>query len=246
MRWRCLFLGLGAALATSVLAAPAHATTEPRGVVIVVPGQFVGALPYGPMADTLRADGYLPVVLDLKGFAMAADAEAVARAVDTAAGEHPDTPISLVTHSVGAVSSRYYLRALGGGEKVDTYIAMGAPQYGSPGGCGQPVGAEVCPGSEFMTALNAGDDTPGTTAYYSVRSEREWTDGRLDGGQCRMTPFPTLGNGGADHTLEAVLPPVLSQVRTALTGDCAGDYVDEPDGAISADATLFPSGIPFG
>lgn len=246
MKPRYLLPLLGAALAAPVLAAPAQAADAPRGIVVVVPGQAIGALPYQPMAAALRADGYLPIVLDLKGFSMAADAETIAGAVDSAGAAHPGVPISLVTHSVGAVSGRYYLRALDGHESVDTYIAIGAPQYGSPGACGQAIGPEVCPDTEFMTALNAGDDTPGHTAYYSVRSAREWTDGRLDGGQCRMTPFASLGNGGVDHTLEPVLPVVLDQVRTALAGDCAGEYADDPDGVVTSDTSLFPSGVPFG
>lgn len=242
---RLVFAALVAALATLVIAGTAHADA-PRGVVVIVPGQYIGALPYQPMAATLRADGYEPVVLDLKGFDIAADAEAVGDAVTAARTAHPGAPVALVTHSIGALSSRYYLRNLGGADMVATYVAIGAPQYGSPGACGQPAAPEACPGTAFMAALNAGDDTPGPTAYYSVRSEREWTDGRLDGGQCRITPFATLGNGGADHSLEPVLPAVTEQVRGALAGGCAGEYADEPDGAITAESTLFPSGVPFG
>ncbi|MFC8046381.1 esterase/lipase family protein [Nocardia sp. NPDC057353] len=242
---RILLTGLAAALATLGTAGIGHAEPD-RGVVVLVPGQYLGALPYEPLAAALRAEGYDTVVLDLKGFDIAADAHAIDGAVAAARGAHPGQPVSLVGHSIGALSSRYYLRELGGSAVVERYVAIGAPQYGSPGACGQPAAPEACPGTPFMAALNAGDDTPGATTYYSIRSEREWSDGRLDGGQCRLTPFRTLGNGGADHSLEPVLPAVLDQLRSALADDCAGEYVDEPDGAITADSTLFPSGIPFG
>ncbi|WP_198654509.1 MULTISPECIES: esterase/lipase family protein [Nocardia] len=251
---RLLVLATAASAAfTPLAAAPAAAapaaSTAPattRGVVVIVPGQSLGSLPYQPMAAELRADGYTSLVLDLKGFDVAADAASVAVAVDAAHTEYPGVPVALVTHSIGALSGRYYLRDLGGADRIATYIAIGAPQYGSPGACGQSVGAEICPDTRFMADLNAGDDTPGpTTTYYSIRSEREWSDGRLDGGQCRITPFPTLGNGGVDHALEPLLPAVLPQVRGALAGVCDGEFVDEPDGAIDPRSTLFPNGVPY-
>ena len=232
------------AAATPAIAAPA-APAAPRGVVVIVPGQSLGSLPYEPMAAELRADGYASLVLDLKGFDVVADAAAVAVAVDAARAEYPGVPVALVAHSIGAMSGRYYLRDLGGADRVATYVAIGAPQYGSPGACGQPVGAEICPDTRFMAELNAGADTPGPTAYYSIRSEREWSDGRLDGGQCRVTPFPTLGNGGVDHALEPLLPSVLPRVRGALAGVCDGEFVDEPDGAIDPRSTIFPNGVPY-
>ncbi|MFC3961861.1 esterase/lipase family protein [Nocardia jiangsuensis] len=242
---RILFVGLTAALGALGTAGTGHA--EPaRGVVVIVPGQYLGALPYQPLAAALRADGYEPVVLDLKGFDIAADADAIDGAVAAAAAANPGLPVTLTGFSIGALSSRYYLRELGGAGAVARYVGIGAPQYGSPGACGQPAAPEACPGTPFMEQLNAGDDTPGATTYYSIRSEREWSDGRLDGGQCRLTPFPTLGNGGVDHSLEPVLPAVLDQLRSALAGGCAGEYADEPDGAITAESTLFPSGVPFG
>ncbi|MBF6210999.1 lipase [Nocardia puris] len=242
MMKRILFFVLVAA----GLAAPAHAQDPSRGVVVIVPGQYLGALPYQPMAEMLRRAGYTPIVLDLEGFDLAAEAPVIGAAVAAARADHPGVPVSLVTHSIGSVSARYYLRNLGGTESVATYVSIGAPQYGSPGACGQPVGAEVCPGTDFMAALNEGDDTPGDTAYYSIRSEREWTTGDLDGGQCRLTPFATLGNGGLDHSLEPVLPVVWEQVRAALNGDCAGEFADDPDGSVTAESSLWPSGIPFG
>ncbi len=57
---------------------------------------------------------------------------------------------------------------------MDTYIAIGAPQYGSPGGVRVgDRGPGRRPGTDFMTSLNAGDDAPGDTAHDSVRSARQ-------------------------------------------------------------------------
>ncbi|PKI82275.1 hypothetical protein MVES1_003276 [Malassezia vespertilionis] len=197
------------------------------------------------MAENLKQHGYTPIVLDVRGFNMKSDAHNIAAQVDKTHSLHPHTPIHVVTHSIGAISARYFLKFLGGSDFVKSYISIGAPQYGSPGACGEIVGGEVCTGTDFMKKLNKGDDTPGQTKYYSIRSSHEWTDGRLDGGQCRMTPFKTAGNGGLDHSLEPFNKKVWKQVRQALNGHCIGKYVDEPDGSIHTQDTLFPDGVPF-
>lgn len=237
--------GAGLALAAAAPAAAPASAAPPEvreRIVFVVPGQYLGAAPYQPLVAWLNLQGYQATALDLPGFDMDADARAVGAAVDAALAAHPDAEVALVAHSIGGTSTRHYLKNLGGSDKVDTYVAFGTAQYGSPGACGQPVGAEVCPGTDFMTALNSGDDTPGDTAYYGIRSAREWADGRLDGGQCRMTPTPTAVDGGTDHALEPVNLHVWGQVSAALAGRCEGEFVDDRDAAFTAEQTLFPNG----
>ncbi|MFF0816231.1 esterase/lipase family protein [Rhodococcus sp. NPDC003318] len=242
---RILVTALSAVLASTAGAHVATAAPAPEvreRIAFVVPGQYLGALPYLPLVESLRLQGYRAQALDLPGFDIDADAHAIGAAVDAALAAHPDAEIALIGHSIGGVSARHYVKHLGGADRVDTYVAFGTPQYGSPGACGQPNGAEVCPGTDFMAGLNVGDDTPGDVAYYSIRSEREWVDGRLDGGQCRMTPTPTAVDGGTDHTLEPVNVHVWAQVSAALAGHCDGEFVDDPDGAFTAEETLFPNG----
>lgn len=234
-------VGAGLALVVGVPVASAEPQVRER-IAFVVPGQYFGAVPYQPLVEYLNLQGYRAQALDLPGFDMDAEAHAIADAVDAAAAAHPEAEIALIGHSIGGVSTRHYLKHLGGADSVDTYIAFGSPQYGSPGACGQPVGAEVCPGTDFMTALNQGDDTPGDAAYYGIRSAREWADGHLDGGQCRMTPTPTFLDGGTDHALEPFNLHVWGQVSAALEGRCDGEFVDEVDGAFTAGQTLFPNG----
>lgn len=235
---------LGTLTVAAGICAPAAAqesgTTD--RVVLIVPGQAIGALPYQPMAAHLAAEGYRTRVLDLPGFDLRGDAHAIGAAVDEERMRHPGSKIALVGHSIGGVTSRYYLSRLGGHAHVADYVAIGTPQYGSPGACGRPVGADACPGTAFLQELNAGDDTPGDTRYYSVRNALEWVDGRLDGGQCRTTPIPALpgGDGGVEHAVEPIDPRVWETVRTALSGTCDGMFVDDPDGAFTAEETLFP------
>ena len=235
------FAAASVATAPNALAEAPPASDEV--VAILLPGQYMGALPYQPFAGYLEQNGVHAKVLDLPGFDLTEEPKIIASEVERARAEHPEAQIALVGHSIGGITSRWYLKELGGHPNVDTYIAIGSPQYGSPGGCGAPVGADVCPGTEYMNTLNAGDDTPGDTAYYNIRSEREWADGNLDGGQCRVTPirgFQPTPDLGLEHTFEGVDPRVWEATLTALGGECDGEFVDVPDGELTADGSLFP------
>ena len=235
-------LALAAAVAaTGALAAPAAAAPA-QGTVVIVPGQYIGALPYQPMKTALERSGSRVEVLNLRGLDLRSDAAAIGAAVDRA--KAGGGPVSLVGHSVGGLSARYYLKALGGAPKVTHYAAIGTAQYGSPAACSQSGTArEVCPGSDFLATLNSGVGAVGPTQYFSIRSAKEWADGRITGPQCRMTPVPSAtGNGGFDHTVEPVDPRVIAQVQAAVAGRCEGVRADEAAGSIQAANTLYPAG----
>ncbi len=173
---------------------------------------------------------------------IAADAELIADSIRSyAAGADS---VGVIAHSAGGLSSRYYAKFLGGSEVVDSFVAIGAPQYGSPGGCvqGPADGYDTCMFSEVLTKLNVGEDTPGSAYYSVVQSSGEWADGRLDGGQCRVyvDGVPGAGTGG-DHLTELEHPEVISGAISALERDCVGTFVDENDGDITWPDTLFPS-----
>lgn len=227
-----------------LIAAPASAVpAAPTTRVLIIPGQGVGPIPFGPMAENLTARGYPSTVLDLRGYDVVADARAIGAAVESTRAAHPHDRIALVGHSIGAISARWYLKELGGADRVATYVGIGAPQYGSPGACQQDPRSGVCPGSEFMTTLNRGDDTPGSVAYYGVRSAREWVDGHLDGGQCRVTPIPAneaLPKLGLEHTFEPLDAKVWDVTAAAIDGQCRGRFITEPDGVLNYHTSALP------
>lgn len=248
-----------AALGAALLAAPALAApggpapSAPQAgapgtnvtQVVVVPGQTFGSMPYQPLKFALESSGYQVQVLDTEGIDLPADAQQIAGAVSRARAADPDGDVALVGHSVGGLSSRYYLKQLGGADQVARYVAIGTPQYGNPAACEQTGSArDVCPGSDFLGALNgSGVDTPGPTKYYSIRSSKEWVDGRLTGAQCRMTPVPSVtGSGMYDHIIEPMDPRVLGQITAALSGQCDGRWTSEAPGSIKVAQTLYPGG----
>jgi triacylglycerol lipase len=77
--------------------------------------------------------------------------------------------VDIVTHSMGGLSSRYYLKNLGGTAVVDDWVSLGGPNHGTntayacypfSAGC-----RDMVPGSSFLDNLNATDETPGSVNY---------------------------------------------------------------------------------
>jgi triacylglycerol lipase len=75
--------------------------------------------------------------------------------------------VDIVTHSMGGLSSRYYLRNLGGTTSVDDWVSLGGPNHGTNWAyfCFQASCVQMRPGSSFLNSLNSGDETPGAVQY---------------------------------------------------------------------------------
>jgi triacylglycerol lipase len=91
--------------------------------------------------------------------------------VDAARQQFGADKVDIVGHSMGALNSRYYLKFVGGTQKVRDWISIGGVNYGTTvavfcfGGLFDDACAELLVGSSILNDLNAGDDTPGTTRY---------------------------------------------------------------------------------
>lgn len=84
------------------------------------------------------------------------------------------TKVDIVAFSMGSISSRYYLKNLGGSTKVDAWVSLAGPNHGTDAvennQCNFTPCREIIPGSSFLIALNATDETPGLVRYATFRS----------------------------------------------------------------------------
>ena len=91
--------------------------------------------------------------------------------IDNEMDLQPGEKIDIVAHSMGGLSARYYLKELGGDDKVDDYISLDTPQRGiSWIKWYWWTVADLSPGSNLFQTLNGDpdddvDECPGNTNY---------------------------------------------------------------------------------
>jgi triacylglycerol lipase len=75
--------------------------------------------------------------------------------------------VNLVTHSMGALSTRYYIKNLGGESTIEDWVSLGGPNHGTTTAnfCPEVSCEQMRPNSTFLNELNAGDETPGAVRY---------------------------------------------------------------------------------
>ncbi|MEH0820544.1 MULTISPECIES: lipase family alpha/beta hydrolase [unclassified Micromonospora] len=169
-------------VAASTTAAAANANP-----VIVVGGLIGVSIAYEPIAARLRADGFRVSIFQIPGLGFG-DIRESARAfktyVDQVRARTGAAKVDLVAHSEGGLVSRWYVKFLGGADAVGRYVSLGSPQQGTYAanilkfvGLGNCAGIIACQqmsiGSDLLTALNDGDDTPGAIRWATVRT---WQD----------------------------------------------------------------------
>lgn len=85
--------------------------------------------------------------------------------------------IAVVAHSMGGLSSRFYLQRLGGTSSVETFITLGTMHHGLLSPCLSPVHVkvwdELCVAGTFITSLNSAPATPGPTRWVSMFSDSD-------------------------------------------------------------------------
>jgi triacylglycerol lipase len=172
---------LGAVTATA--ATPAGAQTPPKDPVVIVggflTGQPIADIFYTGLADRLRADGYQAFIFGPVDFGTAdirASSASLNQFVDGVRASTGAQKVDLIGHSQGGLTSRYYIKNLGGAAEVDSMISLASLHYGTSvanlgsflllGNCAGLAGCEQMRiGSSFLNELNAGDDTIGSVAY---------------------------------------------------------------------------------
>ncbi|WP_285730287.1 alpha/beta fold hydrolase [Nocardiopsis sp. ATB16-24] len=165
-----------AALVSTVLAPTAHA--QERDPVLFVHGYGGSADNWETMIDDFTDDGWNRdelYALDYDSDASNVEtAELIAQEVSRILDETGHDQVDMVTHSMGGLSSRWYLKFLDGHRNVDDWISLAGPNQGStvelPCVNTSPSCQEVVVGSSFLQRLNTADPTPGDVTYTTFRS----------------------------------------------------------------------------
>lgn len=172
-----LFLALAAAPAIALLSpTPAGATstssfTPSSNPIVFVHGWNSSGSTWNTMAGRFQADGWPTNYLDQWTYdthqSNATTAQQLSAEVDRLLAATGATKVDIVSHSMGGLSSRYYAKNLGGDSKIDAWVSLGGPNHGTDtaNACFDTSCGEMRIGSAFLTALNSGDETPGSPRY---------------------------------------------------------------------------------
>lgn len=162
------------ALTTLTATAPGTASAQAAGdPILFVHGWNSSSSAWNTMIDRFAAAGVprsrMMAITYNSNQSNGTIANQVRSAVNTLRSQTGAARVDIITHSMGGLSSRYYLKNLGGTSYVDEWVSLGGPNHGTniaylcwpfSAGC-----RDMIPGSSFLNSLNAGDETPGGVRY---------------------------------------------------------------------------------
>jgi triacylglycerol lipase len=159
---------LAAAAAIAPAGAGAQLTHDP---ILFVHGWNSSGSVWNTMIDRFKADGWTTAELNNWSYNTAQSNKTTANEIKTKVenilASTGATKVDVVTHSMGGLSSRWYVKFLAGDVKVDDWVSLGGPNHGTDTAnfCFDTSCYEMRIGSAFLTELNAGDETPGAVTY---------------------------------------------------------------------------------
>ena len=146
------------------LAVPAVASAHDP--ILFVHGWNSNSSTWNTMISRFKADGWTTAELNNWSYnysqSNATTASQIATKVNQILAATGATKVDLISHSMGGLSTRYYVKNLGGGAKVDDFVSLGGPNHGTNTAyfCFSTACSEMRPGSSFLKSLNSGDETP--------------------------------------------------------------------------------------
>ena len=162
-----------------VLAAPSSAakpaapiaTVSANRPILFVHGWNSSASTWDPMVASFKAAGWTDAELNRWSYntsqSNATTAQEIATRVANIRAATGVDKVDIIAHSMGSLSSRYFLKNLGGDLVVDDWISLGGPNHGTDTAnfCFSTACFEMRVGSGFLAGLNSGDESPGAPAY---------------------------------------------------------------------------------
>jgi triacylglycerol lipase len=146
-------------------------TPPAHNPIIFVHGWHGTASTWTTMIGRFKTDGWTDA--EIYNFTYNSDqsnattAKLLSAKVDSVLAATGATRVDIISHSMGALSTRYYAKNLGGDGKIDAWVSLGGPNHGTQTAyaCFSTACQEMYPGSTFLKNLNATDETPGTPRY---------------------------------------------------------------------------------
>lgn len=154
-------------------AAPEIDDTFPtaRQPIMFVHGFNGSAADMAPVIQRFKTDGWKDRELFAGTYSSAVSnatiAGVIAAQVDSVRAATGWDKVHIVSYSMGSLSSRHYLKNLGGDAKVESWTSISGPNHGTSTAqfCSGTPCIEMRQGSTFLAALNSGDETPGSLRY---------------------------------------------------------------------------------
>ncbi|WP_037672561.1 triacylglycerol lipase [Streptomyces griseus] len=158
-------------LSLSLSAPSAHAAS--RNPVVFIHGISSSSSSWDDWVADFETDGYTSSELFAWSYdwgqSNATTARQLATEVRSVLARTGAAKVDIVVHSMGTLSGRYYLKNLGGTAYVDDFVSVAGTNHGTSVAslCGWLYTScrEMNTGSSFLTALNSGDETPGSVSY---------------------------------------------------------------------------------
>lgn len=146
-------------------------TTTPHDPILFVHGWNSSSSTWNTFVSNFGRDGWSTAQLNNWSYdyrqSNKTTAAQIQTKVDQILAATGAAKVDIITHSMGGLSSRWYVKFLGGDAKVDEWVSLGGPNHGTDTAnfCFDTSCGEMRVGSQFLADLNAGDETPGAVNY---------------------------------------------------------------------------------
>lgn len=151
--------------------------TPTHDPILFVHGYNGNSTTWSTMVSRFKADGWTNAELVNWSYnyrqSNATTAAQIKQKVDSILAATGATKVDIITHSMGPLSARYYIRNIEDAGNVDALVSLGGANHGTTTAnfCFDTSCVEMRPNSTFLTNLNSVDETWGSPRYATW-----WTD----------------------------------------------------------------------